>query len=104
MSKPAQLTQRNVGRRRYRVFEATEGLDLFTGLERALAGPTGDTQSDRPIRREPNTKRHKRRLVFVGQGRLAGMSSMARLDSPGDQYGELHDFLGDRKRAPTHSQ
>ncbi len=31
------LRQRNVGRQRYRVFEATEVLDLFTNLERALA-------------------------------------------------------------------
>ena len=48
------LTQRNVGRQRYRVFEATDVLDLFTGLERALASPTGDTRHDRPIRRVPN--------------------------------------------------
>src|SRR5262245_8234022 len=34
------LRQRNLGRRRYRVFEATGVLDLFTGLERALATPT----------------------------------------------------------------
>lgn len=33
------LRQRNVGRQRYRVFEATGVLDLFTGLERALANP-----------------------------------------------------------------
>ncbi len=47
------LRQRNVGRRRYRIFEATEVLDLFTGLERALAGPSGDTKNDRPIRLVP---------------------------------------------------
>ncbi|MEQ8717714.1 MAG: Fic family protein [Acidimicrobiales bacterium] len=47
------LRQRNVGRQRYRVFEATEVLDLFTGLERALASPTGDTSSDRPVRLVP---------------------------------------------------
>jgi Fic family protein len=47
------LRQRNVGRQRYRVFEATEVLDLFTGLERALASPTGNTRSDRPIRLVP---------------------------------------------------
>ncbi len=47
------LRQRNVGRQRYRVFEATEVLDLFTGLERALASPTGNTQSDRPVRLVP---------------------------------------------------
>ncbi len=34
------LRQRNVGRRRYRVFEATDVLDLFIGLERALATPS----------------------------------------------------------------
>jgi hypothetical protein len=33
------LRQRSVGRRRYRVFEATGVLDLFTGLERGLATP-----------------------------------------------------------------
>ncbi len=47
------LRQRNVGRQRYRVFEATEVLDLFTGLERALASPTGDTRSARPVRTVP---------------------------------------------------
>ena len=47
------LRQRNVGRRRYRVFEATEVLDLFTDLERALASPTGNTRSDRPVRLVP---------------------------------------------------
>ena len=47
------LRQRNVGRQRYRVFEATEVLDLFTGLERALASPTGDTRSARPVRATP---------------------------------------------------
>jgi Fic family protein len=47
------LRQRNVGRQRYRVFEATEVLDLFTGLERALASPTGDTRSGRPVRLVP---------------------------------------------------
>lgn len=34
------LQQRNVGRQRYRVFEAAEVLDLFTDLERALATPS----------------------------------------------------------------
>jgi hypothetical protein len=47
------LRQRNVGRQRYRVFEATKVLDLFTGLERALASPTGDTRNDRPVRLVP---------------------------------------------------
>ncbi len=41
------LRQRNVGRQRYRVFEATGVLDMFTGLERALAIPAGETQSVR---------------------------------------------------------
>lgn len=35
------LHQRNIGRQRYRVFEAVEVLDLFTGLERALVSPSG---------------------------------------------------------------
>ena len=47
------LRQRNVGRQRYRVFEATEVLDVFTGLERALASPTGNTRSGRPVRLVP---------------------------------------------------
>lgn len=47
------LRQRNVGRQRYRVFEATEVLDLFAGLERALASPSGDTRSARPVREVP---------------------------------------------------
>ena len=47
------LRQRNIGRQRYRVFEATEALDLFTDLERTLASPTGKTRSDRPVRLPP---------------------------------------------------
>lgn len=47
------LRQRNIGRQRYRIFEATDVLDLFTGLERMLASPTGNTQTDRPIRLVP---------------------------------------------------
>ncbi|HEU4489543.1 MAG TPA: hypothetical protein VFR74_01620, partial [Jiangellales bacterium] len=47
------LRQRNVGRRRYRVFEATDVLDLFTGLERALAGPTARTAVAGPVRQVP---------------------------------------------------
>jgi Fic family protein len=47
------LRQRNVGRQRYRVFEATDVLDLFTGLERALASPSGDTALDAPVRPVP---------------------------------------------------
>lgn len=42
------LRQRNVGRQRYRVFEANDVLDLFTGLERMLASATGDTVSAAP--------------------------------------------------------
>jgi Fic family protein len=47
------LRQRNVGRQRYRVFEATDVVDLFTGLERALASPRGDTAQAPPVRRVP---------------------------------------------------
>ncbi|MEA2011444.1 MAG: Fic family protein [Actinomycetota bacterium] len=47
------LTQRNVGRQRYRIFEAPTVLDLFTSLERAPAGPTGDTETDEPARPAP---------------------------------------------------
>jgi Fic family protein len=47
------LRQRNVGRQRYRVFEATDVVDLFTGLERALASPTGNTAMAPPTRRVP---------------------------------------------------
>ena len=36
LAKAGVLRQRNVGRQRYRVFEATEVLDLFTELEQAL--------------------------------------------------------------------
>ena len=47
------LRQRNVDRQRYRVFEAADVVDLFTGLERALASPTGDTATEPPTRRVP---------------------------------------------------
>jgi hypothetical protein len=47
------LRQRNVGRQRYRVFEAADVVDLYTGLERALASPTGDTVTSAPTRRVP---------------------------------------------------
>ncbi len=49
------LTQRNIGRQRYRIFEAPTVLDLFTSLERALAGPTGDTATDEPARPVPKS-------------------------------------------------
>lgn len=48
------LKQRNVGRKRDRIFEASQVLDLFTKLERALASPTGDTQISKPNRPVPN--------------------------------------------------
>ncbi len=51
------LRQRNVGRLRYRVFEAADVVDLFTGLERALASPTGDTATAAPNRRVPRRAR-----------------------------------------------
>jgi Fic family protein len=47
------LRQRNVGRQRYRVFEASDVLDLFTGLERSLASPTGNPATAPPARRAP---------------------------------------------------
>jgi len=51
------LVQRNVGRQRYRVFEAPDVTDLFTSLERALASPTGDTRNEPPIRPAPHRPR-----------------------------------------------
>jgi Fic family protein len=47
------LRQRNVGRQRYRVFEAADVIDVFTGLERALASPTGNTATAPPARLVP---------------------------------------------------
>ncbi|CAN5379880.1 hypothetical protein BH24ACT7_BH24ACT7_18230 [soil metagenome] len=47
------LTQRNVGKQRYRIFEAPAVLDLFTSLERALASPIGDTATEPPVRPVP---------------------------------------------------
>jgi Fic family protein len=47
------LRQRNIHRQRYRVFEATDVIELFTGLERSLASPTGDTAAAPPVRRVP---------------------------------------------------
>ena len=51
------LRQRNIGRQRYRVFEAADVVDLFTGLERALASPTGNTATAPPTRRVPRRAR-----------------------------------------------
>jgi len=47
------LAQRNIGKQRYRIFEAPAVLELFTALERALASPTGDTLTDPPTRPVP---------------------------------------------------
>jgi len=47
------LVQRNLGRQRYRVFEAPEVLDLFTSLERVLASPGGDATTASPVRPVP---------------------------------------------------
>jgi Fic family protein len=49
------LTQRNIGRQRYRIFEAPTVLELFTSLERALASPTGDTAAAPPVRPVPRS-------------------------------------------------
>lgn len=54
------LQQRNLGRQRYRVFEAPEVLDLFTGLERSLASVTGDTRREPPVRRVPHRPSRRR--------------------------------------------
>ncbi len=48
------LTQRNIGKQRYRIFEAPTVLELFTSLERSLASPTGDTATDEPVRLVPH--------------------------------------------------
>lgn len=47
------LRHRNIERQRYRIFEAPDVLNLFTSLERALAGPAGDTATERPVRPVP---------------------------------------------------
>jgi Fic family protein len=48
------LAQRNLGRRRYRVFEAGDVVRLFTSLERSLASPSGDTVTAPPVRPAPH--------------------------------------------------
>lgn len=53
LAKAGILTQRNIGKQRYRIFEAPEVLELFTSLERALASPTGDTATEPPVRPVP---------------------------------------------------
>ena len=57
------LRQRNVGRHRYRIFEAADVVDLSTGLERALASPTGNTVTAAPSRRVPRRAQPGRDLV-----------------------------------------
>lgn len=52
------LNQRNVGKQRYRIFEAPDVLDLFTSLERALASPGGDTLVEAPVRQVPARRDH----------------------------------------------
>ncbi|MCL1693294.1 MAG: Fic family protein [Actinomycetia bacterium] len=49
------LTQRNVGRQRYRIFEAPAVLDLFTSLERSLASPTDAAATEPPVRPVPQS-------------------------------------------------
>lgn len=48
------LRQLNIGKQRYRVFEAVGAFDLFTGLERSLASSTGDTLTATPNRPVPH--------------------------------------------------
>jgi Fic family protein len=55
LSEAGVLVQRNLGRQRYRVFEAPGVLDLFTALERALANPSGDTAIAAPVRPVPRS-------------------------------------------------
>ena len=52
------LRQRNVRRQRYRVFEAADVVDLFTGLEGALSSPAGNTATAPPTRRVPRRAKH----------------------------------------------
>jgi len=47
------LQIRDIDRKRYRVYEAGEALDLFTDLERVLASPVGDTALEPPVRPTP---------------------------------------------------
>ncbi|MFV1988969.1 MAG: hypothetical protein ACC682_16990, partial [Gemmatimonadota bacterium] len=68
------LTQRNVGRQRYRIFEAPTVIELFTSLERSLASPTGDTQ-DVYVAESDEQLAHDSRVNFHGV-----------LPSEGDRY------------------
>ncbi len=54
------LRQRDAARRRYRVFEADDVVRLFTGLERMLASPTGDTAGAPPVRAVPRSPSKRR--------------------------------------------
>jgi Fic family protein len=47
------LKQVNIGKTRYRAFEAPDVIDAFTAFERGLASPTNDTRSAPPTRRVP---------------------------------------------------
>lgn len=53
LAEAAVLKQRNIGKQRYRVFEAPEVFELFSSLERALATPGGDASVDRKVRPVP---------------------------------------------------
>ncbi len=48
------MNRRMCGQRRNRAFEAPELIDAFTGLERRLASPEGDTRISTPARRTPH--------------------------------------------------
>ncbi len=50
------LKQVSVGKRN-RAYEAAEIIEAFTGLERQLGSPEGDTRFSRPTRRVPNKQR-----------------------------------------------
>lgn len=47
------LTQTTIGKRN-RAYEAAEIIEAFTGLERQLGSPQGDTRSSKPARRVPH--------------------------------------------------
>jgi hypothetical protein len=47
------VTPAHLGRQRKQVYEAREIIDVFTGLERQLASPAGDTQIEPPARAVP---------------------------------------------------
>ena len=47
------LKQVSIGKRN-RAYEAAEIIEAFTGLERRLGSPSGDTKSSKPSRRVPH--------------------------------------------------